>query len=72
MKVLISNFKKLYNENNCYNLHHSYFLYTEPNICTNSKLTLQNKNAPIRLIMLNKSLFTYSNELYGAQYNKYY
>ena len=68
----ISNFKELYNENNCYNLHHSYFLYTEPNICTNINFTLQNKGTPIRLIMLNKSLFTYSNELYGAQYNKYY
>ena len=56
----ISNFKELYNENNCYNLYHSYFLYTEPNICTNINFTLHHKGTPFRLILLNKTLFSYS------------
>ena len=68
----ISNFKDLYNTKNCYKLENSYFLYTEPNIYTNINFSLYNKGTPYRLILLHKSVFKYTKELFKNDENKLY
>ena len=60
----ISNFKDLYNSDNCYELKNSYFLNTQPNIYSNIGFSLYNKGTPFRLILLHKSIFNHINKLF--------
>ena len=68
----ISNFKDLYNKENCYYLENSYFLYTEPNINSEIYFKLNSKGTPFRLILLHKSVFNYSDMLFENVENKLY
>ena len=68
----ISNFKDLYNPDNCYKLENSYFLYTEPNIYTNIQFSLNGKGTPFRLILLHKSAFNFIDTLFINSQTKLY
>ena len=68
----ISNFKDLYNPDNCYKLENSYFLYTEPNIYTNIHFSLYSKGTPFRLILLHKSVFNFTDTLFINSETKLY
>ena len=67
----ISNFKDLYNNDNCYNLENSYFLKTEPNIHSTIHFNLYGNGTPVRLILLHKTIFNYiKNDKYYCEKSK--
>ena len=63
----ICNFKDLYTKNDCYNLNHEYFIYTQPNLPIQKSFDLYNKGTVFRLILLHKSIFSYNIDKYYCE-----
>ena len=63
----ICNFKNLYEVNDCYNLNHKYFLYSQPNIPIKKTFMLRNNGTVFRLILLHKSVFLYTKDKFYCE-----
>ena len=63
----ICNFKNLYKVNDCYNLNHKYFLYSQPNIPIKKTFMLRNNGTVFRLILLHKSVFLYTKDKFYCE-----